>query len=44
MGAVGRLLLKHPGKRLVAQTSIAVMRVERVYSFLLAELVMMVIH
>lgn len=44
MGAVGRLLLNHPGNRLVAQTSIVVIQVERVYSFLLAELVMMAIH
>lgn len=44
VGAVGRLLLKHPGKRLVAQTSTVVIRVERVGSFLLAVLVMMAIH
>lgn len=42
--AVGKLLLSQPGERLVTQMRIVMIRVARVDSFLLAELVMTVIH
>lgn len=44
VAAVGKLLLSQPGERLVTQTRTVMRRVVRVDSFLLAELVMTVIH